>query len=91
MGSFLTPETVYTYSMENETTMPDDETMDKIAELAADTLRERIMEDYGDLIHDAVADAVYSVLGDAVVEDYSEFQQYYVMSQITNRIAIVAE
>ena len=77
--------------MENETTMPNDETMDRIAELAADTLRERIMENYGDLIHDAVADAVYSVLGDAVVEDYSEFQQYYVMSQVTSRIAIVAE
>ena len=93
VGSFLTPETVYTYSMENETTMPNDETMDKIAELAADTLRERIMEEYGDLIHDSIGDAVLEVLGEDfvnnLVED-SEKTYSNILMDLTSRIAIVA-
>jgi hypothetical protein len=79
--------------MENETTMPNDETMDKIAELAADTLRERIMEEYGDLIHDSIGDAVLEVLGEDfvnnLVED-SEKTYSNILMDLTSRIAIVA-
>lgn len=93
VGSFLTLETVYTYCMENETTMPDDQTMNRMAELAADTIRERIMEDYGDLIHDAVGDAVLEVLGEDfvnnLVED-SEKTYSNILMELTSRIAVVA-
>ena len=79
--------------MENETTMPDDQTMNRMAELAADTIRERIMEDYGDLIHDAVGDAVLEVLGEDfvnnLVED-SEKTYSNILMELTSRIAVVA-
>ena len=79
--------------MENETTMLNDQTMNKMAELAADTIRERIMEDYGDLIHDAIGDAVLEVLGEDfvnnLVED-SEEAYYDILMDLTSRIAIVA-
>ena len=79
--------------MENETTMPDDQTMNRMAELAADTIREQIMEDYGDLIHDAVGDAVLEVLGEDfvnnLVED-SEKTYSNILMELTSRIAVVA-
>ena len=79
--------------MENETTMPDDQTMDRMAELAADTIRERIMEDYGDLIHDAVGDAVLEVLGEGFVNNLAEDSEktyFNILMELTSRIAVVA-
>jgi hypothetical protein len=79
--------------MENETTMLNDQTMNKMAELAADTIRERIMEEHGDLIHDAIGDAVLEVLGEDfvnnLVED-SEKTYSNILMELTSRIAIVA-
>ena len=73
--------------------MPDEQTMDKMAELAVDILRERITEDYGDLIHDAVGDAVLEVLGEDfvnnLVED-SEKAYSNILMELTSRIAVVA-
>ena len=79
--------------MKNETTMPNDETMDRIAELAADNVRERILEDCGDLIHDAVGDAVLEVLGeDFVINLVEDSEKTYsnILMELTSRIAIVA-
>ena len=40
---------------------PNEEMMTKMAELAADSVCERIIEEFGDLIHDAVGDAILNV------------------------------
>ena len=52
------------YKLPIMTTLPNEETMAKMAELAADSVRQRIMDEYGDLIHDAVGDALLEVLGE---------------------------
>jgi len=79
--------------METLTPILDKATMAKMAELAADTVRERLMEEFGDLIHDAVGDAVLEVLGedfvDNLVED-SEEAYMKLMMNLTSRIAVVA-
>lgn len=75
------------------TTTINKEMMAKMAELAADSVRERIMDEFGDLIHDAVGDAVLEVLGEdfvnELVED-SEEAYFDIMMDVTSRIAIVA-
>ena len=74
-------------------TLPNEETMAKMAELAADAVRQHIMDEYGDLIHDAVGDAVLEVLGEDFVDnlvDESEEAYMEIMMNVTSRIAIVA-
>ena len=75
------------------TATPNEEMMAKMAELAADTVRERIMEEFGDLIHDAVGDAVIEVLGEDFVNNLvEESEEAYmeIMMNLTSRIAVVA-
>jgi DNA-binding ferritin-like protein (Dps family) len=87
----------YYKGMDNQTTIMtttiNKEMMAKMAELAADSVRERIMDEFGDLIHDAVGDAVLEVLGEdfvnELVED-SEEAYFDIMMDVTSRIAIVA-
>ena len=74
-------------------TLPNEKTLAKMAELAADSVRQRIMDEYGDLIHDAVGDAVLEVLGEDFVNDLAEeSEESYmdIMMDITSRIAIMA-
>jgi hypothetical protein len=63
-----------------------------MAELAAEKVRECIMDEYGDLIHDAVGDAVLEVLGEDFVNNLAEeSEESYmdIMMEVTSRIAIV--
>ena len=79
--------------METLTTILDEATMTKMAELAADSVRQRIMDECGDLIHDAVGDAVLEVLGEDFVNDLAdESEEAYmeIMMNLTSRIAVVA-
>jgi hypothetical protein len=72
---------------------PNEEMMTKMAELAADSVRERIMEEFGDLIHDAVGDAILEVLGEDFVNNLAEESEgayMDLMMDLTTRIAIVA-
>ena len=81
------------YKLPIMTTLPNEETMAKMAELAADSVRQHIMDEYGDLIHDAVGDAVLEVLGEDFVNDLvedSEDSYFDIMMNITSRIAVVA-
>ena len=74
-------------------TLPNEETMAKMAELAADSVRERILYEFGDLIHDAVGDVVLEVLGEDFVNDLAEeSEESYIniLMDVTSRIAIVA-
>ena len=79
--------------METTITILDKATMAKMAELAVDTVRGRLMEEFGDLIHDAVGDAVLEVLGEDFVDnlvDESEEAYLELMRNLTSRIAVVA-
>jgi hypothetical protein len=72
---------------------PNEEMMTKMAELAADSVRERIIEEFGDLIHDAVGDAILEVLGEDFVNNLAEESEgayMDLMMDLTTRIAIVA-
>jgi predicted transcriptional regulator len=74
-------------------TLPNEETIAKMAELAVDAIRQRIMDEYGDLIHDAVGDAVLEVLGEDFVNDLAEESEgayMDIMMDVTSRIAVVA-
>ena len=73
------------------TATPNEEMMAKMAELAADSVRERIIEEFGDLIHDAVGDAVIEVLGEDFVNNLveeSEEAYFDLMMDLTTRIVI---
>ena len=81
------------YKLPIMTTLPNEKTMAKMAELAADSVRQRIMDEYGDLIHDAVGDALLEVLGEDFVDNLAEeSEEAYmgIMMDVTSRIAVVA-
>jgi len=73
--------------------IPNEAVMEMVAELAADKVRERIMKDHGDLIHDAIGDAVLEVLGeDFVTALIKENDEAYIdiMMDLMSRIVITA-
>lgn len=68
--------------------MPNEAVMTMVAELAADKVRERVMNEYGDIIHDAIGDAVLEVLGDGF--DYDSESYMDMMMELCGRIVINA-
>ena len=69
--------------------MPTEKVMSLMAEAVADKVREKIMNDYADVIHDACGDVVIDFLG---ADAYGEIKDAHidVMMELCGRIAIVA-
>ena len=73
----------------NQTTMPNETVMNLMAEAVADKVREKIMNDYSDIIHDACGDVVMDFLGANAYGDNDDAHMD-VMMELCSRIAIVA-
>ena len=69
--------------------MPTEKVMSLMAEAVADKVREKIMNDYADVIHDACGDVVMDFLG---ADAYGEIADAHmeVMMELSGRIAVVA-
>jgi len=72
-----------------QTTMPNETVMNLMAEAVADKVREKIMNDYADVIHDACGDVVMDFLGADAYGDNDDAHMD-VMMELCGRISIVA-
>jgi hypothetical protein len=72
-----------------QTTMPNETVMKLMAEAVADKVREKIMNDYLDVIHDACGDVVMDFLGADAYGDNDDAHMD-VMMELCGRISVVA-
>jgi hypothetical protein len=73
----------------NQTTMPNETVMKLMAEAVAEKVREKIMDDYADVIHEACGDVVMDFLGADAYGDNAD-THLEVMMELSGRIAVVA-
>jgi hypothetical protein len=71
------------------TTMPTEKVMSLMAEAVAEIVREKLMNGYEDIVHDAVGDTMLEFLGENAHED-DEDAYMDVMMELSSRIAVVA-
>jgi hypothetical protein len=72
-----------------QTTMPNETVMKLMAEAVADKVREKIMNDYLDVIHDACGDVVMDFLGADAYGDNDDAHMD-VMMELCGRISVIA-